>query len=86
MSLSICPSCPSEVRSRCSSFNLPLHKAKKDEKPILSEHEKACILLKHIYVCEGHEEVFYEGGRLELGIEKEGEINGTEQSRNHVDS
>lgn len=68
MSLSICNSCQSDLRSRCTRFNYPLHHPKKkDAKPVLSEFERACILLKHIYVVTGKEYVFYEGGILELG-------------------
>jgi len=82
MSLSICSSCPSEVRTRCSRFNNPLHKPKKKgEQPILSEHEKVCILLKNIYVAQGHEEIFYEGGIIEGGKEID-----LEQSREKLDT
>lgn len=64
---STCGNCPLDLKSRCSRFNYPLHHPKKKgEEPVLSEVERACILLKHIYVIPGKEERFYEGGRLEI--------------------
>jgi hypothetical protein len=66
MTLPICASCPPDLRSRCTAFNNPLHKARKGEKPTLAEHEKACLLLKHIYVTQGNESLVYECGILEI--------------------
>jgi hypothetical protein len=72
MSLSICSSCPSTLRSHCSRFNYSLHHPKKkDVKPVLSEFERVCIFLKSIYVAEGKEYVFYEGGVMELGLTRD---------------
>jgi hypothetical protein len=72
MSLSICSTCPSTLRSHCSRFNYSLHHPKKkDIKPVLSEFERVCIFLKSIYVAEGKEYVFYEGGVMELGLTRD---------------
>ena len=43
----------------------------KGVKPVLSEFERVCLFLKSIYVAEGKEYVFYEGGVMELGLTRD---------------